>query len=91
MSTAGCSKMEVVIFTVLLLLLQKMICQRYDASGDPSKGNVHRRIRAQISKMELCAEIVISWKPLAIFAKSSILDVRQGSLYVSDVGLFFAL
>ena len=59
MSTAGCSKMEVVIFTVLLLL-QKMICQRYDASGDPSKGNVHRRIRAQISKMELCAEIVIS-------------------------------
>ena len=46
MSTAGCSKMEVVIFTFLLLLLQKMICQRYDASGDPSKGNVHRRIRA---------------------------------------------
>ena len=31
------------------------------------------------SKMEFFAKIVNGWKPLTIFAKSSILDIRLGS------------
>ena len=39
----------------------------------------------QTSKMELFAKIVNSWKPLSIFAKSSILDVWQDSEYSSEI------
>ena len=38
---------------------------------------------SQIFKMELFAKIVNTWKPLTIFAKNSILDIWQGSEYVS--------
>ena len=34
------------------------------------------------SKMEFLAEIVNDWKPLTIFTKNSILDVRLGSEYL---------
>ena len=34
--------------------------------------------------MELYAKVVESWKPLNIFAKSSILYVWKGSKYTSD-------
>ena len=34
---------------------------------------------SQASKMELLPKIVIGWKPLTIFAKSSVLDVWLGS------------
>ena len=35
--------------------------------------------QSQASKMELLPKIVIGWKPLTIFAKSSVLDVWLGS------------
>ena len=38
----------------------------------------------QMSKMELFAKIVNDWKPLTISAKSSFLDVWQGSAHDSD-------
>ena len=38
---------------------------------------------SQTSKMEHFPKIVNSWKPLIIMAKSSILDVWQGSEYAS--------
>ena len=41
----------------------------------------------QTSKMELLAKIVNGFQPLTIFAKSSILDVRQGSKYTSNIRL----
>ena len=37
----------------------------------------------EISKMELFADIGNGWKPLTSFTRSSILDVYQGSEYVS--------
>ena len=58
MLAAGYFKMEAVVFTTLLLLLQKMNCKRSGASGHPSKGNVQRRIRTQASAMELCTKRV---------------------------------
>ena len=36
----------------------------------------------QTSKIERFAKIVNDWKPLTIFAKHSILDAWQGSVYV---------
>ena len=36
----------------------------------------------EASKMECLAKIVNGWKPSAIFAKRSILDIWQGSEYV---------
>ena len=37
----------------------------------------------QISKMECFAKIINGFQPLTIFARRSILDVRQGSMYFS--------
>ena len=39
----------------------------------------------QISKMEVFAEIGNGWEPLTSFTRSSILDVYQGSEYVSVI------
>ena len=44
---------------------------------------------SQISKMELSAKIVNSWKPLTISAKTSILHVWQGSEYASVLSQVF--
>ena len=41
---------------------------------------------SRISKMELLAKIVNSWKSLANFAKSFILDIRLGSEFASGFG-----
>ena len=41
---------------------------------------------SQTSKMELSAKIVNRFKPLTIFAKSSISDYSQGSEDTSDIG-----
>ena len=40
---------------------------------------------SQTSKTELFAKIINNWKPLTIFTKSSILDVRLGSEYASEL------
>ena len=37
----------------------------------------------QASKMKRFSKIVSAWNPLTTFAKRSILDIRQGSGYVS--------
>ena len=44
---------------------------------------------SQITKMELSAKIVNSWKPLTISAKTSILHVWQGSEYASVLSQVF--
>ena len=47
---------------------------------------IHKTIEAyQTSKMELFVKIVDGWRPLAIFAKSTIVDIWQGSEYASRV------
>ena len=43
----------------------------------------------QASKMELFVEIVNDWKPWTIFAKSSILNILQGSKHASGISSFF--
>ena len=35
--------------------------------------------------MDVFEQVVSGWKPLSIFAKSSILDTRQCSKYASDI------
>ena len=42
---------------------------------------------SKTSSMELFEKIVKSWKPLTIFAKTSILDIWQDSDYASDFSL----
>ena len=42
----------------------------------------------QTPKMELFVKIVDGWRPIAIFAKSSIWDAWQGSEYASRVTWF---
>ena len=57
-------------------------CRKH-AVSTPGCRDVFRTSRT--SKMELFVEIVNDFQPLTIFAKSSILNVRLGSEYTSEI------
>ena len=71
-------KMDVIGYVFTQKFAKQIFCDTpAEAYSEPSR----------TSKMGLFTKIVNGWKPLNIFAKRSIVDVRQGSESVSDLCL----
>ena len=66
---------------ILIMVYYFPVCQ--EASTEMGRGSEVYLESRQTSKIKLFAQIVYRFWPLAIFAKSSTLDITQGSEYVS--------